>query len=65
MRRREVVEGKRAVTLVATVLPRNNAVQRSIRLPVSIPSNTTLPDPMPIRLMTTCTRVKVMSCPIC
>jgi len=45
------------VTLVATVLARKSAVQPSSRFPVSRPYRTTSPEPIPTRLITTCTNV--------
>src|SRR5258706_11840814 len=59
-------EGKRCsngkrypVTLVSTVVSRNNVVHFSSLLPLSIPYRTTKPDTIPIRLMAVCTMVKV------
>src|SRR5580704_4418967 len=54
------VKGKpKPVTLVSTVVNRNSAVQPLGRLAESIPNTTMSPDPMPTRLMMTCTVVNV------
>jgi hypothetical protein len=54
------VKGKRKpVTLVSTVVNRKSAVQLLSRLDESSPSRTINPDPMPTRLMITCTVVNV------
>ena len=47
------------VTLVSTVVARNTAVAPSSLLSFSMPSSTTMPVAMPMRLITTCTIVKV------
>lgn len=47
------------VTLVKTVVNRKSAVQPFIRLAESSPARTMSPDKIPIRLMITCTAVKV------
>src|SRR5262245_37273618 len=52
---------KNPVTLVRIVVTRNTAVQPGSRCARSIPARTTSPVTMPIRLMTTCTSVKVAS----
>jgi hypothetical protein len=53
--------GKRdPVTLVATVLARKSAVQRSSRFALSSPNTTTNPEPIPTKLSTTCTKVNVV-----
>src|SRR5579859_4400705 len=52
--------GKRKpVTLVATVVVRNKSVQRSRRFEVRSPYITTSPDPIPTRLIRTCSSVNV------
>src|SRR5712692_4292000 len=54
-------KGKRKpVTLVATVVARNRAVQPSSLFPVSNPYATTIPEKIPIKLNTTCTKVSVV-----
>ena len=59
---RSLVKGKRnPVTLVRTVVARKIAVQLSSFLPPSIPSRTTSPVTIPIRLMMTCSVVNVDS----
>ncbi len=47
------------VTLVSTVVARNSAVALSSFLSFSMPSSTAMPLAMPMRLITTCTTVKV------
>src|SRR5208283_3598384 len=47
------------VTLVATVVVRKIAVQPSSCLPLRSPYSTTNPEPIPARLMITCSRVNV------
>ena len=60
-------EGKRwsngkpnPVTLVATVVARKRAVQPLSRFPASSPKITTNPEPIPTRLINTCTKVNVV-----
>jgi hypothetical protein len=49
------LNGKRKpVTLVRTVVTRNSAVTAGTRLPPIMPTTTTSPAAMPIRLMATC-----------
>ena len=48
------------VTLVAAVVIRNTAVQLSSRFSVNSPNTTTNPEKIPIKLNTTCTKVKVI-----
>src|SRR6267378_6718446 len=48
------------VTLVATVVTRKSEVQPSRLLPAISPNNTTNPDKIPTRLITTWTKVKVV-----
>jgi hypothetical protein len=45
---------KNPVTLVRIVVTRNSAVHPSTRFEPNIPHNTTIPEKIPIRLMTTC-----------
>src|SRR5713101_2580308 len=53
--------GKRKpVTLVNRVVARNRAVQPSSLFPVSNPYATTIPEKIPIKLNTTCTKVSVV-----
>src|SRR4051794_7371031 len=55
------VSGKpNPVTLVATVVARKSAVQRSSRLPLSSPYTTTNPEAIPTRLIAVCIRVYVL-----
>ena len=50
---------RKPVTLVKTVVVRNTAVHPASLFPRSMPSRTTKPEKMPIRLMIVCTVVKV------
>ena len=52
---------RKPVTLVSTVVTRNTAVSTGKRLPPSMPSATTRPATIPIRLNTTCKVVKADS----
>src|SRR4051812_36898049 len=55
------VRGKpNPVALVATVVARKSAVQRSSRLPLSSPYTTTNPEAIPTRLIAVCIRVYVL-----
>src|SRR5580704_18841734 len=47
------------VTLVSTVVVKNSAVRASSSFPPNKPNTTTNPERIPIRLMSTCTRVNV------
>jgi hypothetical protein len=51
---------KNPVTLVAAVVIRNIAVQLSSRFSANSPNTTTNPEKIPIKLNTTCTKVKVV-----
>jgi hypothetical protein len=54
-------KGKRKpVTLVNRVVARNRTVQPSSLFPVSSPYATTIPEKIPIKLNTTCTKVSVV-----
>src|SRR5271157_3889318 len=53
------IGNRNPVTLVNTVVVRKIAVQPSSRLPLRSPYSTTNPEPIPARLMITCSRVNV------
>src|SRR5271166_1736598 len=50
---------RKPVRLVSTVVVKKIAVQPSRRLPLSRPYRTMNPEPIPARLMMTCSKVKV------
>src|SRR6185503_1811326 len=58
---RRVVGKAKPVTLVATVVSRNRPFQPPRSLPPSRPNSTMSPEPIPIRLSTTCSDVNVDS----
>ena len=54
-----VIGNRNPVSVVSTVVARKMQVQPTSRFPRSMPASTTRPVAMPMRLMITCTRVKV------